>query len=243
MPLFALLLCLQTQDLADLVAQLGAVELEVRADAEARLNAADPARVQELRSFRAGCRDVEVRARLDGIVLHLLRRSSRRHYEEADLPAALRVLAEIERGEGQDPSATGHVEWAERRLKDLLRERSTEFGGDVLGPASWDLLAPQLEPQLPWVYPALIRGLAPGAPGGGNSFFILLKLGDRAVPALCWALRTSTPSIQARACVLLREIGTASPLVLGTLDGAARSPDAELRRQAGLTLGRLAGTR
>src|SRR5688572_19318458 len=219
MPLFLILLC---QNIPDLVSQLGAADVEARADAEARLNAADPVHVGELRTLRAASRDFEVRARLDAVVRRVLRRQGQRLYEEANLPDALRVFAEIEPGEGQDASAGARVEWAERRLKELLRERSPGFSadGDVLMPTSWERLAPQLEPHLPWIYPALIRGLEPGSPENGNASFILLKLGDRAVPALCWAVRTSTPAVQARACALLRETRASSPLVLASLEAA-----------------------
>jgi hypothetical protein len=242
MPLFLILLC---QNIPDLVSQLGAVELEVRADAEARLVAADPVHVGELRGLRAASRDVEVRARLDAVVRRVLRRHAQRLYEEGNLPEALRVLAEIEPGEGQDPSAAARVEWAERRLKDLLRERSPGFSadGDVLMPTSWERLAPQLEPHLPWIYPALIRGLEPGSADHGNASFILLKLGDRAVPALCWALRTSTPAVRSRACSLLREMRAAGPLAVASLEAAGRSSDAELRRQSRMALERLSGSR
>lgn len=217
MPLFLILLC---QNIPDLVSQLGAVEVEVRADAEARLNAADPVHVGELRSLQAASGDVEVRARLDAVVRRVLRRHGERLYQEANLPEALRVFAEIEPGEGQDPSAAARVEWAERRLKELLRERSPGFSadGDVLMPTSWERLAPQLEPHLPWIYPVLIRGLRPGSSEHANASFILRHLGDRAVPALCWAMRTSTPAVQAEARALLRAMRASSPLARASLD-------------------------
>ena len=167
MPLF--LACLLAQEIPALAAQLAADDLESRATAEAALVAADPVHVKELRVLRDRCRDIEARARLDGIVLRLLRRESERLYEAGRLPEALRVLAEVE---GPDVQAR-----AEARLNELLRGRSMEFPR----PTSPE----EVEPLLPWAYPYLIRGLASGSPRFGDARSLLLKLGDRAVPALC----------------------------------------------------------
>ena len=155
-------------------------------------------------------------------MLRVLRRESRRLYEEGKLPEALRVLAEAE---GPDVQAR-----AEASLKELLKERSMEFSTGAMALPE----LPQLEPLLPWIYPALIRRLADGSPDRGAACLVLIKLGDRAAPALCWALKTSTPSVQAQACALLRRIGTSSPLVRDALDAAAASPDAGVRRHARL---------
>jgi hypothetical protein len=215
MPLF--LACLLAQEIPALAAQLAADDLESRATAEAALGAVDPVHARELRSLRDRCRDIEVRARLDGIVLRLLRRESRRLYEAGRLPEALRALAEAE---GSDVQSR-----AEARLQDLLRRRSME---SLMTPVSTQ----DVEALLPWAYPALLRGLAAGSPRLGEARSLLLQLGDRAAPALCWALRTSTPSVQSQACLLLERIGTSSPLVRASLEVAAESPDPEVRRHA-----------
>ncbi|HEX7897652.1 MAG TPA: hypothetical protein VF950_07815 [Planctomycetota bacterium] len=210
MPLF--LACLLA-----LVARLSADDLEIRATAEAALGAVDPVHVKELRILRDRCRDIEVRARLDRIVVRLLRRESRRLYEAGRLPEALRALAEAE---GPDVQAR-----AEARLNELLRGRSMDIARTSLSPGD-------VEPLLPWAYPVLIRGLASGSLVLGEARSLLLQLGDRAAPALCWALRTSTPSVQSQACLLLERMGTSSPLVRDALGAAAASSDPEVRRHA-----------
>jgi hypothetical protein len=196
MPLF---LVLALQD----VAGLGAADLEVRAEAEARLKALDPAHAAELDRLRASSGDVEVRARLGLVVKRLREKEVERLFAAADLPGALKALGgeEVER----------RTRRAEDQLKALLRERSAEFSmdGDVLRPASWEQLAPQLEPLLPWAYPALIRGLVPGTRGHGDAVFILQRLGERARPALLWAERHGSPAARAQASALLRQAAVA----------------------------------
>lgn len=196
MPLF-ILLCLQ--DLSG----LGAADLEIRAEAEARLKALDPAHAAELDRLRESCRDVEVRARLEAVVRRLREKEVERLFEAGDLPAALKALGgeEVER----------KTRRAGDQLKALLRERSAEFSmdGDVLRPASWERLAPQLEPLLPWAYPALIRDLVPGARGHGDAVFILSKLGERARPALVWAEKHGSPAARPQASALLRRLAVA----------------------------------
>ena len=217
----------------DLVARLASSDPEVRAAAEAGLKALETKRLDDLIAIRERTEDVEVRARLDGILRHLQRRKSGELYEQADVPGALKALANAE---GEDRTAQ-----AVAKFRELLPERSEDFsagGNSLTGGAAADLL-PKLEPLLPWIYPELVRRLGGRAELSGNASTILRQMGTRAAPALCWALRSASPAAQVQACLLLEKHVTASSLVLETLKVATQAGNADVRRHAEQALRRL----
>lgn len=197
------LLALLAQDFSGLMAD----DIQTRAETEARLKE-DPSRAAELRRAAAEATDVELRARLDVVIKALDERRARRLMDQGELAAALEVLGGAE--------AETRARRAEDRLRALLRERANEpaAGVDVLTPASWDLLRVQLEPLLPWCYPALARALAPGTRMHGDALFILDRLGERAAPALLSAAKSGSPGARERARAMLARMGMSTPETL-----------------------------
>lgn len=181
MPLLCLILL---QDLAE----LNADDIEVRATAEARLKAGDPARVREL---LAGAEDVETRFRAREIEKHLRRREVEARFAKGELLDGLRLLAD-----GEDVETK--TRRAEDRLKALLRERDP-MGGDVLRPDA--LLVPQVEALLPWAYPGLVRQL--GTSNRAGAILVFEHLGPRGEPALRWGLRSDSAAVRAESRRLL----------------------------------------
>ena len=196
---FALL----AQDLSGLTAD----DIQTRVETESRLKN-DPSRVEELRRAAAEARDVEVKARLEVVIRAIDEERARLLMDQGELGAALEALGGAE--------AETRTRRAEDRLRSLLRERANEpaAGVDVLSPASWEQLAPQLEPLLPWIYPALAKALAPGARMHGDAVFILDRLGERAAPALLCAAKSGGRGAKERARAMLARLGKSTPAAL-----------------------------